>query len=914
MRVRPRRTRAVIAASLLLCVGAPVATTATAAAADADAAGEPPVAAGTALPPGWTFAAGELTWTSPLPLRMGGARYEFRDGDRSLGFPTQEGDALRLVVAAPPAAPSVWAAGRRLDVAAPARTSIPVPPDEPVATAAADPAARGPYRTRRRAYDLPGLEIAGYPAPVEVVGEVTEPIGRRGAAPLVLLLHGRHSTCYRGGPGGEASGDWPCPQGWKPVPSQTGYRYVADVLASQGYLTVSIAANGVNGQDAFLDDGGASARSQLVRHHLGLWARWASAGGDPWGGRFRGRVRLDEVVLVGHSRGGEGVARATIDSDPDDPWAIAGLVLIGPTAFGRQVPTGVHTTVILPFCDGDVSDLQGQQYVDGVAGAGPVADGALRTSVVALGTNHNYFNTEWTPGLSRSPAWDDWFAPDDPRCGDRRAERLTPAEQQAVGRAYVTALVDLAVADDPSALPLLDGSRVRPAGIGRASTRVHAVGGAKPVLYAPGTGAALRARGLSAEECAGYEVLGPFSIGSGCTERWFELLPHWSPTFTAETAPAPVALEVRWRRDGGSVTVPLTGSTAGADALDLRIAGEPGSAPTALRARLRDASGRVADVSVAPATLWPYWGQSPLDKMLAKQFRVPLPTRGFDRTAVTSIELFPSGAAGELWLLDVAAHRPTLAAPTPTFLPRVSVGRVTVEEGDGDGVRTVDVPVTIERPLPPGVAPARVWVQLTDYSSDEPRVGFPLTIPPGATSLSVPVAVRSDDEFSPFFQSVQVTLLAGPGAVTGDYIGRVDVVEDDPAPVLTVDASEVTAAEGDDLVWTFRLSDAVDADLFWTVRPVAPEGRFPELDTDDLPAEWFEQFGILRPEPAVPLSQAELFLWIQFAPGQTETTLTLPIGADTQAEPAEGVALVLEGFDDPVVPDPIELVGTVPAS
>ena len=46
-----------------------------------------------------------------------------------------------------------------------------------------------------------------------------------------------------GGPGGEASGDWPCPAGWKPVPSQTGYRYVADVLASQGYLTVSIAAN-----------------------------------------------------------------------------------------------------------------------------------------------------------------------------------------------------------------------------------------------------------------------------------------------------------------------------------------------------------------------------------------------------------------------------------------------------------------------------------------------------------------------------------------------------------------------------------------------------------------------------------------------------------------------------------------------
>ena len=181
-------------------------------------------------------------------------------------------------------------------------------------------------------------------------------------------------------------------------------------------------------------------------------------------------------------------------------------------------------------------------------------------------------------------------------------------------------------------------------------------------------------------------------------------------------------------------------------------------------------------------------------------------------------------------------------------------------------------------------------------------------------SLSVPVAIRSDDEFSPFHQSVQVTLLAGPGAVTGEYIGRVDVIEDDPAPVLTVDASEVTAAEGTSLVWTFRLSEGVDADLFWTVIPVAPDGRFPELDTDDLPAEWFEQFGVFRPDPAMPLSEAGLFLWIQFAPGQTETTLTLPIGADAQAEPAEGVVLVLERFDDPVVPEPIELVGTVPSS
>ena len=269
----------------------------------------------------------------------------------------------------------------------------------------------GPYRTQRLQYELPALAVDGYPAPVEVVAEVTTPVGAAGARPLVLFLHGRHSTCYRGGPAGASSGDWPCAPGWRPVPSHRGYRYITDVLASQGYVTVSIAANGINGQDGVFIDGGAAARSQLIRHHLALWAEWATVGGDPWGGRFLGRVDLHELVLVGHSRGGEGVERAAIDSDVDDPWQIKGLALIGPTAFGRQVAPGVHTTVVLPFCDGDVTSLEGQQYVD--IGRDLTTDRALRTSVMAMGTNHNFYNTEWTPGLARAPAWDDWFDPGD---------------------------------------------------------------------------------------------------------------------------------------------------------------------------------------------------------------------------------------------------------------------------------------------------------------------------------------------------------------------------------------------------------------------------------------------------------------------------------------------------------------------
>ena len=317
---------------------------------------------------GWQLEGDTLTWASARPLRIGGARFEFRSGTRLLGYPVQKANrlSLRLTSGEPLTELSVWAAGRRIDGPATARIAAPaVLPFEPaIAVAAFDPSTPGRYQTRRLHYRLAGLEVPDYPAPIEVVAEVTAPVGRDTPMPLVLFLHGRHSTCYRGGPTGEASGDWPCPDGWRPVPSHTGYRYIADVLASQGYLIVSIAANGINGQDGLFIDGGASARSELVRHHLAQWAEWSTAGGDPWGGRFQGRVNMNKVVLVGHSRGGEGVERAAIDSRSADPWKIQGLVLIGPTAFGRQVAAGVHTTVLLPFCDGDVSDLQGQQYVD----------------------------------------------------------------------------------------------------------------------------------------------------------------------------------------------------------------------------------------------------------------------------------------------------------------------------------------------------------------------------------------------------------------------------------------------------------------------------------------------------------------------------------------------------------------------
>jgi hypothetical protein len=867
-----------------------------------------------ALPAGWHLEGDALVWTRESPLRMGGARYEFRSGDRLLGYPNQSGNTLRLRGSHADSLTdlSVWAAGRRLDaVAAQMRFAPAALPVEPaIAEAAADSARPGPYRTQRLRYTLPDLAIDGFPAPVEVVAEVTAPVGIVGPSPLVLFLHGRHSTCYRGGPGGEASGDWPCFPGWRPVPSHTGYRYITDVLASQGYVTVSIAANGINGQDGLFLDGGASARSQLIRHHLAQWAEWTNHGGDPWGGRFHGRVDMDAVALVGHSRGGEGVERATIDTYADDPWQIQGLVLIGPTAFGRQVAAGVHTTVILPFCDGDVSDLQGQQYVD--IGRDLTRDRALRSSVTAMGTNHNFYNTEWTPGLSKSPAWDDWFDAGDTQCGQERSRRLTPAEQQSVGLAYTTALVDLAVAGGTRSLPLLDGTRVKPRSIGRASAFVHAIGGDKQVLFRAAPGAPFATRSLSASLCRGYFTAGPFDLRPGCTpDIFFELTPHWSPMSFVETAPAPRALKVEWMSAGGSLRIPVAGSTSRADALDFRIAGDPGAPPVDFDVRVRDIAGTWTNLTPQPLKLRSYSGPSPLGKVLARQLRASLRGSNVDSRRITEIELIPRSPRGRFWLLDISTWRDSLAASDQIHLPRVSVSDVVVPEGDSGRV-TLDVPVVIEGAV---TRRASLWVQLTDYADFEnPTQGFPLVLEPGATSASIPFSYQADDVFNPFSQLIQVTLLARKNAVTGDFDGTILVEEDEPAPQLTVDSGEVTAAEGSSLIWTFRLSEPMSNGGFWSVQLMPAEGHFPELDTDDVTASFLENYGIAPPDPAIPLSQLGIWLSIEFAPGETVKTLSIPIAADGVQEPAEGVVLLLDGFGDPVVPIPIELTGSVPAA
>ncbi|MBP1632929.1 MAG: hypothetical protein H6Q11_1217, partial [Acidobacteria bacterium] len=234
--------------------------------APATGAEEPPAPSGPYLGPGWSLegsaAAPLLVYTPAEALPLRDARPEFRDGDDLLGYPMQQDG--RLVLALSPAtlaalgSPSAWLSGRRLDGDTPAEIFTVEPVEATLSPRALygadDPGTPGPYATTTLSYELEGLPAVDFPVAIEVLAEVIVPVDAPTPLPLVLFLHGRHSTCYGLEPEPFATGDWPCPEGMLPIPSHLGYRYVAELLASQGYLTVSISANGINGQDGWVAD------------------------------------------------------------------------------------------------------------------------------------------------------------------------------------------------------------------------------------------------------------------------------------------------------------------------------------------------------------------------------------------------------------------------------------------------------------------------------------------------------------------------------------------------------------------------------------------------------------------------------------------------------------------------------------
>jgi hypothetical protein len=746
-------------------------------------------------PDGWdlkkTDSGYTLTWHAPAPVPVGGALVGFYAGDRLLGHPATAPDrrSLRLTVAG--AAPSdlddlrVKAGNRRLDeaaAAAPRTNAAPVQAAAVLPPNPVDPGVAGSFTTISGEYTLPDLTLPGFAAPVEMRGYVVAPQGTSGSRPLVLILHGRYATCYQGT--SPTRLEWPCSSGWTPIPSFRGFERTQQLLASQGYVTVSISANGVNAQDTTglpPTDGGAQARSSLVRTHLSRWADWAGSGrpSAPAIVRSAPVPDLTRVLLVGHSRGGEGVSRAALDSLTPPPagqdgytgtvrWQIRGLAMIGPTLTGQNPAPDVPSMVILPGCDGDVNDLEGQLYADATRG---VSRGfALHSAVHVTGANHNYFNTEWTPGLAAAPAYDDYPSPYDPTCRSSSTLRLTPTVQQNVGATYVAAAAATFVAGNDQVRPLIDGSGFRAPSADPAVILTSAVGGNRQRLLVPDTSTVVS--GSGARVC---EQVVLSSSTTGCDTST-------SPNFVAFEGVRPeagrYAVQFQWPSAGTVYTVrpPSPVSISSSTQLALRLLIGGGTTGTQLDVAITDSSGRRAVLGSATLDGVPWPTQTYAD--WAQEVRFPLSpatSAGLNLSQIASLEITPRTASlRPAWLVDAWGWRSGIPSPQPVSLPRVDLGELTVQEGNS-GTVTYQVPARVTRTSSTGSGQVRVFVVNPATGAATATV---VSVPSGSTSISVPIQVTGNTTPGDG-RTYLVAVKPVTGVFTGDVYGQLVVQDDD---------------------------------------------------------------------------------------------------------------------------------------
>ena len=338
-----------------------------------------------------------------------------------------------------------------------------------------DPGLMGTHAVVKAQYDLGDSYFAAIPPylthAMECRGSVHYPSDlSSGPFPVLFWLHGRHSTCYNTSTLATSS-TWPCPSGRLPILSYEGYDYAARVMASHGYIVISVSANAINGWDGVSgasSDNGMTARGRLVQWHMDLWQGWnTTVTTGPFGSLFVGALDMQNVGTMGHSRGGEGVVyNAEYNRSLGSPYGIKAVLTLAPVDFYRHVLNKTALLNIAPYCDGDVSDLQGVHFYDD-SRYKDTTDETPKHCILVMGANHNYFNTVWTPGSWIAGGADDWLytgTSTSAYCGaaSTGTGRLDSNTQKAVYNTYAAAFYRYYLGHETKFEPILKTKNVFP--------------------------------------------------------------------------------------------------------------------------------------------------------------------------------------------------------------------------------------------------------------------------------------------------------------------------------------------------------------------------------------------------------------------------------------------------------------------
>ncbi len=262
----------------------------------------------------------------------------------------------------------------------------------------------------------------------------------QGSFPLVLFVHGNHlMTDY----------------------SDPGYEYLGELLASKGFIVASVDENFLN--LSWFDDywfQEMNARAWLILKHLECWRQWNATAGNP----FSGKVDLNNISLIGHSRGADAVAIAAVmnkfDRYPYDGnirfhfnFSIKSIVQIAP-------PDKQLSDIEIPLHMNNINYLllQGSNDQDIYYNAGvrmynrikfDPGTNALKTSLYIYKANHGQFNTVW--GATDNAFPDQFFM--------NSRSLLKGEDQRKIAKIYISAFLEATLKDRKEYIPLLKDYR-----------------------------------------------------------------------------------------------------------------------------------------------------------------------------------------------------------------------------------------------------------------------------------------------------------------------------------------------------------------------------------------------------------------------------------------------------------------------
>jgi len=257
-----------------------------------------------------------------------------------------------------------------------------------------------------------------------------------GPFPLVLMVHGNADM---------------------EKPSESGYAYLGELLASRGFIFASVDESFLNwsndGWDLYWGDNDFGseendARGWLLLEHLRFWRAWNADPVSP----FYAKVDMERIAVMGHSRGGEAAVVAAalnrLSHYPENGgltfdygFGIRSVVSIAPD--NRYKPAGLEKSLddvsFLTFQgvhDMDVISFAGQHQYERVE----LSEGgvAFKAAVYVYAANHGQFNTVW--------GRDDVGAPGNVLYN--LGQLMSAEEQEQIARLLVSAFLEATLHED----------------------------------------------------------------------------------------------------------------------------------------------------------------------------------------------------------------------------------------------------------------------------------------------------------------------------------------------------------------------------------------------------------------------------------------------------------------------------------